>query len=93
MKIEIKEIKERTERITEIKIELPYYTTSGIHFFRFDENQDSICVLENSSCGFSIEKRPKSQTPESWYLYQKTTKEEFEAKFNEVIKLLQNEIK
>ena len=87
------EIKERTEIRIEIEIELPYYTTSGIHFFRFDENQDSICVLESSSSGFNIEKRPKSQTPESWYLYQKTTKEEFEAKFNEVIELLQNEIK
>ena len=86
------EIKETTEKITEIEVELPYYTTSGIHFFRFDENQNCICVLENSSCGFSISKYPKSQTPESWYLYQKITKEEFESKFNEVIKLLQNEI-
>lgn len=85
MKIEIKET-------TEIEIELPYYTKSEIHFFRFDENQNCICVLENSSCGFSITKFPKSQTPESWYLYKEITKEEFEAKFNEVIKLLQNEI-
>ena len=86
------EIKETTEKITEIEIELPYYTTSGIHFFGFDENQNCISILEKSSCGFGIEKRPKSQTPESWYLYQEITKEEFEAKFNEVIKLLQNEI-
>lgn len=86
------EIKETTERITEIEIEFPYYTTSGSHFFRFDENQNCLYVFKNSSCGFNIQKLPKSQTPENWYLYQKTTKEEFEAKFNEVIKLLQNEI-
>ena len=86
------EIKETTEKITEIEIELPYYTKSDTYFFRFDENQNCLYVFGNSLCGFSITKLPKSQTPESWYLYQKITKEEFEAKFNEVIKLLQNEI-
>jgi hypothetical protein len=77
----------------EIEIDLPYYTTNGLHFFKFDKNQDCICVSKTSVNGFVIQKHPKSQTPDEWYLFPQITKEEFEAKFNELLKIIQDEIK
>ena len=88
MKLKIAE-----ETFKEIEIELPYYTTNGLHFFKFDKNQDCICVCKKYENGFIIEKHPKSQTPEQWYLLHQITKEEFDEKFNEVLKIIQDEIK
>lgn len=84
-------IKETTEK--EIEFELPYYVTSGVHSFRFDENQNCICVYIGSKDCFEIQKLSKDRTPEEWYFYPQITKEEFEAKFNEALKLIQDEIK
>ena len=87
MKIKVKKTTE-----TEIEVKLPHYTTSGVHSFRFDENQNCICVYIGSKNCFEIQKLPKEQTPEEWYLEKQITKEEFEAKFNEALKLIQDEI-
>ena len=87
MKIEVK-----VKKTIEIEVELPYYTTSGVHSFRFDENQNCICVYLSSKDCFEIQKLPKERTPEEWYLEKQITKEEFEAKFNEALKLIQDEI-
>ena len=79
--------------IKEIEIELPYYVSNGLHFFKFDKNQDCICVSKTSVNGFVIQKIPKSQTPDEWYLFPQITKEEFEAEYNKVLKIIQDEIK
>ena len=88
MKLKIEE-----KTFKEIEIELPYYVSNGLHFFKFDKNQDCICVSKTSVNGFVIQKIPKSQTPDEWYLFPQITKEEFEAEYNKVLKIIQDEIK
>lgn len=86
MKIKIKEI-------TEIEIEFPYYTKTNSHMFKFI-NERTIIVIHSGFQykSFSIEKIDMD-IPETWLNNKKSTKEEFDAEYNKVLKLIQDEIK
>ena len=83
MKLKIEE-----KTFKEIEIELPHYTTNGIHFFKFDDNENCTSIYKSNSNEFEISKRTRKMTPDSWWLYPQTTEE----KFNEVLKIIQDEI-
>ena len=86
MKLKIKEI-------TENEIEFPYYTKTNSHMFKFIDEHTIIVVhfgFEYKS--FSIEKLDMD-IPKAWICDKKSTKEEFEAEYNKVLKLIQDEIK
>ena len=88
MKKETKKIKLMTteQKEVELDISFPYFTKNGGFYCCFLSIEKVIWVvdysfkkqIEYSNCG----------VPESWLTYQKTTEEEFNAKFNEVLNAL-----
>ena len=90
MKLKIEE-----KIIKEIEIELPYYASDGITFVRADKDIDgtAIGLICHHFKAIDVAKVEKGRIMDSWILYPKITKEEFDEKFNEVIKIIQDEIK
>ena len=85
-------IKETTEK--QIDIEFPYHTSNGLHFFKFDENENCTVVYKSkfNSNEFEISKRTKRLTPDDWWLCPQITKEEFDAEYNKVLELIQKKL-
>ena len=90
MKLKIAE-----ETFKEIEIELPYYASDGITFVRADKELDgtAIGLICHHFKAIDVSKVEKGRIMDSWLLYPKITKEEFDEKFNEVLKTIQDEIK
>ena len=90
MKLKIAE-----ETFKEIEIELPYYASDGITFVRADKELDgtAIGLICHHFKAIDVAKAEKGRIFDSWLLYPKITKEEFDEKFNEVLKIIQDEIK
>ena len=88
MKPKTKKIKLKVTEPKEVELEItfPYFIKSGGFYCCFLSTERAIWVtdysikkqIEYSNCG----------VPESWLTYQKTTEEEFNAKFNEVMNAL-----
>ena len=90
MKLKIAE-----ETFKEIEIELPFYASDGITFVRADKEIDgtAIGLICHHFKSIDVAKVEKGRIMDSWLLYPKITKEEFDEKFNEVLKLIQDEFK
>lgn len=90
MKLKIAE-----ETFKEIEIELPFYASDGITFVRADKEIDGtvIGLICHHFKAIDVSKVEKGRIMNSWLLYPEITKEEFDEKFNEVLKTIQDEIK
>ena len=90
MKLKIAE-----ETFKEIEIELPFYASDGITFVRADKEIDgtAIGLICHHFKSIDVAKAEKGRIINSWLLYPKITKEEFDEKFNEVLKIIQDEFK
>ena len=79
----------------EIEIEFPFYASDGITFVRADKELDGTAI--GLTChhfkAIDVAKVEKGRIMNSWLLYPEITKEEFDEKFNEVLKIIQDEIK
>ena len=88
MKPKTKKIKLKVTEPKEVELEItfPYFTKSDGFYCKFLSMSSAMWVaeysfrkqIEYSNCG----------VPESWLTYQKSTEEEFNAKFNEVMNAL-----
>jgi len=88
MKIKVKKTTEK-----EIEFELPYYTKTISHMFKFIDEHTILVIHSGFEYkSFSIEKLDMD-IPETWLNSKKVTKEEFEKEYKKVLKLIQNEIK
>ena len=83
----------KTTTKEEVGIEFPYYTKSYSHMFKFI-NERTIIVIHSGFQykTFSIEKLDMS-IPKTWLDSEKATKEEFEAEYNKVLKLMKKELR
>ena len=83
------------ETFKEIEIELPFYGSDGITFVRADKEIDgtAIGLICHHFKSIDVAKVEKGRIMNSWLLYPEITKEEFDEKFNEVLKTIQDEIK
>ena len=90
MKLKIAE-----ETFKEIEIELPFYASDGITYIRADKeiNGTAIGLICHHFEAIDVSKIEKGRIMNSWLLYPEITKEEFDEKFNEVLKIIQYEFK
>ena len=90
MKLKIAE-----ETFKEIEIELPFYASDGITFVRADKEIDgtAIGLICHHFKSIDVAKVEKGRIMDSWLLFPKITKEEFDEEFNEVLKTIQDEFK
>ena len=90
MKLKIAE-----ETFKEIEIELPFYASDGITFVRADKDIDgtAIGLICHHFKSIDVSKIEKGRIMNSWLLYPEITKEEFDKKFNELLKIIQDEFK
>lgn len=88
-------IAEETIKEIEIEIELPFYGSDGITYVRADKEIDgtAIGLICHHFKSIVVSKVEKGRIMDSWLLFPKITKEEFDEKFNEVLKTIQDEFK
>ena len=84
--------KVKTTTKEEVGIEFPYYTKSYSHMFKFI-NERTVIVIHSGFeyRSFSIEKLDIA-IPQIWLANPRSTKEEFDAEYNKVLKLMKKEL-
>jgi hypothetical protein len=73
-----------TEEVKELEISFPYYVKDGYTVIKFFDRRKGIMVAD-----YDFSKQIQyMDMPEEWLLFKPTTKEIFNAKFNEVMTAL-----
>ena len=80
---------------TEIEVELPYYVSNSSTYIKAEKEEGGFIfgITFSNYSASGIIRIEKGIIPGSWLLFQQITKEEFDAKFNELLKIIQDEIK